>query len=214
MVKKEKVQGDMQKKAERLEKKLVQTKAELKRQNLRVLTLSEVLTLYLIHNVICNLICLFLCFSFISNKEINEQKKTHADTNNIMEQRAVTAEEALAAWSGKLARVKASKTRSVEASQAIILQLQLGSEAAFLEHDEAEEARKHITSEARERIAIREPGSWGRRISDKFVRHARTLLSTGESARATLEQLHLNASFFLSAEDYEVFQVEVAYPGG
>jgi hypothetical protein len=87
-------------------------------------------------------------------------------------------------------------TRSIKASQAKILQLQLDLEAAFLEHDEAEEAREHITSEARERIAIREPGSRGRRISDKFVRHAQTLLSNGGSARATLEQLHLNASFF------------------
>jgi hypothetical protein len=90
VVKLEKAQGEMQKKAERLEEKLVQTKAEfLKGQNLRVLTLSEVLTLFLIHNVICVLTCLFLCLSFISNKEIKEQKKTHANTNNIMELRAV-----------------------------------------------------------------------------------------------------------------------------
>ena len=89
------------------------------------------------------------------------------------------------------------------------MQLQLDFEAAMEEHDEAEEGREQITKEARERIAVRDSGSKGRRISDKFVRHVRTLLSTGGSAQATVEQLHLNATFFLSEEDYKVFQVEI-----
>ncbi len=46
-------------------------------------------------------------------------------------------------------------------------------------------------------------------MSDRFVRHARTLLSTGGSARSTLEQLHLNAGFFLTAEEYNVFMKDV-----
>ena len=46
-------------------------------------------------------------------------------------------------------------------------------------------------------------------MTDKFVRHARTLLSTGGSARSTLEQLHLNAGFFLSEKEYAMFIGEV-----
>ncbi len=161
-----------------------------------MLALCQVVTLSLFHNVICVPLCLFLCLSFISKNETKEQKTKYENTNNIMKQRAVAAEEALAAESGKLARVKAAKTRSVEASNTTILKLQLDLDAAFLEHDETEEAREQISTEARERIAIREAGSRGRRISDNFVRHARTLLPTGGSARATLEQLHLNTSLF------------------
>jgi hypothetical protein len=136
-------------------------------------------------------------------------KTTYENTNNIREQRAVAAEEALAVAAGKLARVKASKTRVQEAREATILQLELDLAAAIHEHDEAVEAWEQRTTEARERIAIRDAGARGRRIAEKFVRHARTLLSTGGSARATLEQLHLNATFFLSEEDYKIFQDEV-----
>ena len=115
----------------------------------------------------------------------------------------------MAAAVGKLARVKASKTRVQEAREAKILQLELLLAAAIREHDEAVEAWEEITTEARERIAIRDGRARGRRIAEKCVRHARTLLSTGGSVRATLEQLHLNATFFLSAGDYKVFQDEV-----
>jgi hypothetical protein len=74
---------------------------------------------------------------------------------------------------------------------------------------DAEDALKDFILEGQARIAIREFGGKGKPVSDKFVRHARTLLSTGGSARSTLEQLHLNASFFLSEKEYAIFITEV-----
>ena len=40
---------------------------------------------------------------------------------------------------------------------------------------------------------------------DPFVRHCRTLLATGASARSIREQLLLNAAFFLTEEGYKKF---------
>ena len=83
-------------------------------------------------------------------------------------------------------------------------------EKAIGAQDEAEEALNEFINEGRARIAIRESSGRGRPVNDKFVRHARTLLSTGGSARSTLEQLHLNAGFFLSEKEYELFLLERA----
>ena len=52
---------------------------------------------------------------------------------------------------------------------------------------------------------IRHTRQKGKPMTDKFVRHCRTLLATGSSARSVLEQLYLNAGFFLTAEKSAVF---------
>jgi hypothetical protein len=43
---------------------------------------------------------------------------------------------------------------------------------------------------------IRFAGQRGKPVTDKFIRHCRTLLATGSSARSVREQLFLNAVFF------------------
>lgn len=53
---------------------------------------------------------------------------------------------------------------------------------------------------------IRHTKQKGKPIADKFVRHCRTLLATGSSARSVREQLYLNAGFFLTADKYAVFE--------
>ena len=44
---------------------------------------------------------------------------------------------------------------------------------------------------------IRFAGQRGKPVTDKFIRHCRTLLATGSSARLVREQLFLNAGFVL-----------------
>jgi hypothetical protein len=82
-------------------------------------------------------------------------------------------------------------------------------EKAIEAQDDAEDGLNEFINEGRERIAIREERGRGKPVNDKFVCHARTLLSTGGSARSTLEQLHLNAAFFLSEKEYALFVADV-----
>ena len=96
----------------------------------------------------------------------------------------------------QLAREKLLRQRSVETHTDKYKKLEQDLEKALESQDEAEEALNDFVNEARARIAIREERGRGKPVNDKFVRHARTLLSTGGSARSTLEQLHLNAGFF------------------
>ena len=67
VLKLEKEQAEMQNKVEHLEEKLLGAKAKLRGQNLRVLDLCQVRTLFLSPNVICVPLWWFLCFCFISN---------------------------------------------------------------------------------------------------------------------------------------------------
>jgi hypothetical protein len=54
---------------------------------------------------------------------------------------------------------------------------------------------------------IRHTRQKGKPMTDKFVRHCRTLLATGSSARSVREQLYLkNAGLFLTADKYAVFE--------
>ncbi len=71
-------------------------------------------------------------------------------------------------------------------------------EKAIEGQEEAVEALQQFKQEPRQRIAIWEllVVGKGSRVSDKFVRHARTLL-------------HLNAGLFLSAEEYDAFMADV-----
>ncbi len=43
-------------------------------------------------------------------------------------------------------------------------------------------------------------------MKENFVRHVRTLLATGSSARSVREQLYLNGGFVLSDKGYEQFK--------
>ena len=102
----------------------------------------------------------------------------------------------------QLAREKLQRVRSVDASAEKYKNLEQDLEKAIEAQDNAEEALNDHINEGRERIAIREERGRGKAVNDKFVRHARTLLSTGGSTRSTLEQLHLNAAFFFSEKEY------------
>ncbi len=119
------------------------------------------------------------------------------------------AEDARAEISKKLVRDKVMRQRSIDASEERFKKLQRDLDKAFQLQEEAEEALAEFSQLAQQRRAIRDGFGRGNAVSDRFVRHARTLLSTGGSARSTLEQLHLNAGFFLSAEDYDVFMKDV-----
>jgi hypothetical protein len=119
------------------------------------------------------------------------------------------AEDARAEISKKLVRDKMMRQRSSDASEERFKKLELDLENAMHLQEEAEDALASYKELAQRRIAIRDAFGRGNAVSDKFVRHARTLLSTGGSARSTLEQLHLNAGFFLSAEEYDVFMKDV-----
>jgi hypothetical protein len=46
-------------------------------------------------------------------------------------------------------------------------------------------------------------------LKDAFVRHSRTLLTTGSSARSVREQLFVNAAFFLGGSKYESFKAAI-----
>ena len=109
----------------------------------------------------------------------------------------------------QLAREKLQRVRSVDASADKYKNLEQDLDKAIEAQDNAEEALNDYINEGRERIAIREERGRGKAVNDKFVRHARTLLSTGGSARSTLEQLHLNAAFFLSEKEYALFLADV-----
>ncbi len=122
---------------------------------------------------------MFHCSSFISNKEIKELKTTQENTNNIREQRAVAAEEALAALSAKLARLTASKTRSKEASEAKILQLQLDFEAAMEEHD------AYCKMRARRAMGIRRNES-GCRESHELTDQSQRVTESGIDQRSVV----------------------------
>jgi hypothetical protein len=96
----------------------------------------------------------------------------------------------------QLAREKVLRQRSVDTSAEKYKKMEQDLEKAIEAQDNTEDALNKFINEGRERIAIREERGRGKPVNDKFVRHARTLLSTGGSARSTLEQLHLNAAFF------------------
>jgi hypothetical protein len=83
----------------------------------------------------------------------------------------------------QLAREKVLRQRSVDTSAKKYKHMEQDLEKAIEAQDNAEEALKEFINEGRERIAIR-VRAW----NDKFVRHARTLLSTGGSAKSTLER--------------------------
>ena len=86
----------------------------------------------------------------------------------------------------QLAREKVLRQRGVEAHAEKCHKMEQDLEKAIGAQDEAEEALNEFINEGRARIAIRESSGRGRPVNDKFVRHARTLLSTGGSARSTL----------------------------
>ena len=109
----------------------------------------------------------------------------------------------------QLAREKILRQRSIDTSAEKYQTMEQDLDAAIEAQDNAEEALKDFLKAGRERIAIREERGRGKPVNDKFVRHARTLLSTGGSARSTLEQLHLNAAFFLSEKEYALFLADV-----
>ncbi len=62
--------------------------------------------------------------------------------------------------------------------------------------EEAEEALEAYKQLAQRRIAIRDAFGRGNAVSDRFVRHARTLLSTGGSARSNLGAIALKCWIF------------------
>jgi hypothetical protein len=109
----------------------------------------------------------------------------------------------------QLVREKSMRQRSVDAIAERLKKLEQDLEKAIEAQYDAEEELQEFKKEGRERIAIREEGGRGKPVSDKFVRHARTLLSTEGSARSTLEQLRLNAAFFLSEKEYALFMADV-----
>jgi hypothetical protein len=109
----------------------------------------------------------------------------------------------------QLSREQRLRQRGVETHSEKCHKMEQDLEKAIGAQDEAEEALNEFINEGRARIAIRESSGRGRPVNDKFVRHARTLLSTGGSARSTLEQLHLNAGFFLSEKEYALFLLDV-----
>ncbi len=96
----------------------------------------------------------------------------------------------------QLAREKVLRQRSIDTSAEKYKKMEQDLEKSIEAQDDAEDALNEFINEGRERIAIREERGRGKPVNDKFVRHARTLLSTGGFARSTLEQLHLNAAFF------------------
>jgi hypothetical protein len=109
----------------------------------------------------------------------------------------------------QLVREKTMRQRSVDAIAERLKKVEHDLEKAIEAQYDGEEELQDLKKEGIERIAIREEGGRGKPVSDKFVRHARTLLSTGGSARSTLEQLHLNAAFFLSEKEYALFMADV-----
>ena len=56
---------------------------------------------------------------------------------------------------------------------------------------------------------IRHKEQRGKPMKDTFVRHCRTLLATGASARSVREQLLLNADFFLRDKEYATFSAAI-----
>ena len=109
----------------------------------------------------------------------------------------------------QLQREKMLRQRSVDTSAARFKNMEEDLEKAIAAQYDAEDALQDYMQEGRARIEIREVGGRGKPVTDKFVRHACTLLSTGGSARSALEQLHLNAGFFLSEKEYAMFIGEV-----
>jgi hypothetical protein len=111
----------------------------------------------------------------------------------------------------QLSREKLLRQRSIEKHAEKYKKMEQDLEMAILveAQDEAEETLNEFINEGRARIAIREERGRGKPVNDKFVRHARTLLSTGGSARSTLEQLHLNAGLFLSEKEYSLFLADL-----
>jgi hypothetical protein len=109
----------------------------------------------------------------------------------------------------QLVREKNMRQRSVDAIAERLKKVEQDLEKAIEAQYDVEVELQELKKEGRERIAIREEGGRGKPVSDTFVRHARTLLSTGGSARSTLEQLHLNAAFILSEKEYALFMADV-----
>ncbi len=66
------------------------------------------------------------------------------------------------------------------------------------EYETLSEALETVEEKVEEEIVcqIRHAGQRGNPVTDKFIRHCRTLLATGSSARSVREQLFLNAGFF------------------
>jgi hypothetical protein len=77
-----------------------------------------------------------------------------------------------------------------------------------------EEKHLHVTETVADMMVkneelchIRDNDHRGKPPKESFVRHCRTLLATGASARSVREQLFLNAAFFLSEQGYATFSV-------
>ena len=100
-----------------------------------------------------------------------------------MEQAVSDAEVARAEIAKQLVRDKVMRQRSIDASEERFTKLEQDLQMAFQLQEEAEEALEAYKQLAQRRIAIRDAFGRGNAVSDRFVRHARTLLSTGGSAR-------------------------------
>ena len=75
-------------------------------------------------------------------------------------------------------------------------------EAQFLQ---VTERLEDMMEKDEELCHIRDNDSRGKPLKEHFVRHCRTLMATGSSARSVREQLFLNAAFFLSEQGYATF---------
>ncbi len=111
--------------------------------------------------------------------------------------------------SKQLVREKIMRQRCVDKSAERFKQIEQDLDKAIEAQYDADDALNEFIKKDRECIAIREVGGRGKPVTDKFVRHARTLLSTGGSARSTLEQLHLNAECFISEKEYAMVMADV-----
>ena len=78
---------------------------------------------------------------------------------------------------------------------------------SFLEakHLQLTETVADIKDKNEELCHIRDNDHRGKPLKESFVRHCRTLLATGASARSVREQLFLNGAFFLSEQGYATF---------
>ena len=68
---------------------------------------------------------------------------------------------------------------------------------------------QEFTQKADVTCHIRHKEQRGKPMKDTFVRHCRTLLATGASARSVREQLLLNAGFFLRDKEYAIFSAAI-----
>jgi hypothetical protein len=113
------------------------------------------------------------------------QKKIteHGTMKTVMEQEVADVLVANGDLSKQLVREKNMRQRCVDTSAERLKKIEQDLDKAIEAQYHAEDALNEFIKEGRERIVIREVGGRGKPVSDKFVRHARTLLSTDHFER-------------------------------